>query len=101
MRVLDWDGYVRLAFDEIRLAGAGSPQVARRLRAALEGLKTVAPPARHPALDRQLDLLGAAVARQYHDDRDRRAALTPDTEGIGSGPDVAMADGQKDSWPGP
>ena len=24
MRVLDWDGYVRLAFDEIRLAGAGS-----------------------------------------------------------------------------
>ena len=100
MRVLDWDGYVRLAFDEIRLAGAGSPQVARRLRAALEGLKTVAPPARHLALDRQLDLLGAAVARQYHDDRDRRAALTPDTEGIGSGPDVVMADGQQDSWPG-
>jgi uncharacterized membrane protein len=101
MRVLDWDGYVRLAFDEIRLAGAGSPQVARRLRGALEGLKTVAPPARRPALDRQLDLLGAAVARQYHDDRDRRAALTPDTEGIGSGPDIVMADGQQDSWPRP
>jgi uncharacterized membrane protein len=101
MRVLDWDGYVRLAFDEIRLAGAGSPQVTRRLRAILESLKTVAPPARHPALDRQLDLLGAAVDRQYHDDRDRRAAFTPDTEGIGSGPDVVMADGQQDSWLGP
>jgi uncharacterized membrane protein len=25
-RVLDWDGYVRLAFDEIRLAGGGYPQ---------------------------------------------------------------------------
>ena len=46
VRTLDWDGYVRLAFDEIRLAGAGSPQVARRLRAALEDLRTVIPPDR-------------------------------------------------------
>ncbi len=101
MRVLDWDGYVRLAFDEIRLAGAGSPQVARRLRAALEGLMTVVPPARRAALDRQLDLLGAAVTRQYQDDRDRHAALIADTEGIGSGPDVVLADGQQNRWPGP
>jgi uncharacterized membrane protein len=101
MRVLDWDGYVRLAFDEIRLAGAGSPQVARRLRAALEDLKTVAPHARRLALDRQLDLLGAAIIRQYHDGRDRRAALTPDNEGIGSGPDVVMSDGQQNSSLGP
>ena len=71
------------------------------MQAALEGLKTVVPPTRRPALDRQLDLLGAAIARQYHDDRDRRAALIPDTEGIGSGPDVVMADGQQDSWLGP
>jgi uncharacterized membrane protein len=33
-----WEDYVHLAFDEIRMAGAGSPQVARRLRAALEDL---------------------------------------------------------------
>jgi uncharacterized membrane protein len=32
-RVLDWDGYVRLAFDEIRLAAGGFPQVTRRLEA--------------------------------------------------------------------
>ena len=100
MRVLDWDGYVRLSFDEIRLAGAGSPQVARGLRAVLEDLKTVVPPARRPALDRQLDLLSAAVTRRYSDDRDRRAALTPDNEGIGSGPDVVMSDGQHASWRG-
>ena len=30
--VMTWDAYVHLAFDEIRQAGAGSPQVARRLR---------------------------------------------------------------------
>jgi len=33
---MTWNAYVHLAFDEIRLAGAGSPQVARRLQAALE-----------------------------------------------------------------
>jgi hypothetical protein len=59
-RMLTWDGYVKLAFDELRLAGAGSSQVARRLRAALEDILTVAPPARRPPLDRQLLLLDAA-----------------------------------------
>src|SRR6476646_10803106 len=43
---LDWAGFIRLGFDEIRLAGVASPQVARRLRAALEDLVTVAPPDR-------------------------------------------------------
>src|SRR4051794_33133362 len=47
-RVLDWDGYVRLAFDEIRIAAGGYPQVTRRLEAALTDLKTVAPAQRQP-----------------------------------------------------
>jgi uncharacterized membrane protein len=87
-RVMSWDGYVRLAFDELRLVGAGSPQVARRLRAALEDLTTVASPERRPALDRQLELLEAAVRRSYEDDADVDAALVPDMQGIGSGADV-------------
>jgi uncharacterized membrane protein len=87
-RRLSWDGYVRLAFDEIRLAGARAPQVSRRLCAALHDLKTVAPPDRQAALDRQLRLLWAAVHRAYEDEEDITAALTPDTEGIGSGADV-------------
>jgi uncharacterized membrane protein len=62
-RVLDWDGYVRLAFDEIRLAAGGYPQVTRRLEAALVDLRTVAPPERRAALDRQLRLLADGVAR--------------------------------------
>ena len=36
-----WEDYVHLAFDEIRIAGSGSPQVARRLRGVLEDLLTV------------------------------------------------------------
>jgi uncharacterized membrane protein len=87
-RVMSWDGYVRLAFDELRLAGAGSPQVARRLRAALEDLRTVASPERRPPLDRQLRLLDEGVRRAYDDDQDVDAALVPDMQGIGSGPDV-------------
>jgi uncharacterized membrane protein len=87
-RVMSWEGYVRLAFDELRLAGAGSPQVARRLRAALEDLRTVASPERRPPLDRQLKLLDDAVRRAFTDDTDVDAALVPDMQGIGSGPDV-------------
>jgi uncharacterized membrane protein len=85
---LSWDGYVRLAFDEIRLAGAASPQVARRLRAALADVRTVAPPERHGALDRQVRLLDAALPRRYDDEPDAVAAATADPQGIGSGPDV-------------
>ncbi|MCW2996580.1 MAG: conserved rane protein of unknown function [Solirubrobacterales bacterium] len=85
---IDWAGYVRLAFDEIRLAGSASPQVARRLRAALEDLTTVAPPDRQAPLERQLALLKSAVSRQYDDEDDVRAILVADAQGVGSGRDV-------------
>jgi uncharacterized membrane protein len=90
-RTVNWDGYVRLAFDEIRLAGASEPQVTRKMCAALADLKTVAPPDRQEPLDRQLRLLDAAVRRAQDDEEDVIAALTPDTEGIGSGTDVTAA----------
>lgn len=79
----DWDDYVRLAFEELRLAGAGSPQIARRLRAALLDLRTVAPPERQAALQTQLELLDAAVHRHYDDDEDARTALAADPLGLG------------------
>jgi uncharacterized membrane protein len=88
IRELRWEGYVRLAFDEVRLAGAGSPQVARRLMAALEDLLAVAPEERRAPLERQRELLEAAVRREFEDDADVEAALTPDVQGIGSGRDV-------------
>src|SRR3954453_8163205 len=90
-RTVSWAGYVRLAFDEIRLAGASEPQVTRKMCAALADLKTVASPDRQEPLDHQLRLLTAAVRRAYDDEEDVLAALTPDTEGIGSGADVTAA----------
>ena len=50
--VMDWDAFLHLAFDEIRLAGARSPQVTRRMVAALADLETVVPPERLPAVRR-------------------------------------------------
>jgi uncharacterized membrane protein len=95
VREMTWEGYVRLSFDELRLIGACSLPVARRLRAALEDLIGVAPPERRPPLDRQLELLEAAVRRSYEDEADVRAALVPDMQGIGSGPDVMAPAGSQ------
>jgi uncharacterized membrane protein len=58
-RELRWDDYVLLAFEEIRLAGASSPPVARRLQSALDDLLSVAPADRRAALLEQLSLLAA------------------------------------------
>ena len=90
IRSLDWDGYVRLAFDEIRLVAGPHPQVTRRLQAALQDLKAVAPPDRRPPLERQLRLLEQAVEQELTSQDDIHAALTPDAQGIGSGVDVVL-----------
>jgi uncharacterized membrane protein len=81
---MTWDNYVHLAFDEIRMAGAGSPQVSRRLAAALTDLADVALPERREVLEEQLELLRAAAEGAMVDVRDVRFALDPDTEGLGA-----------------
>ena len=80
---MDWDAYVHLAFDEIRIAGAQSPQVSRRLIAALNDLLDVAPFERRSILEQQLELLHDAVAGVARGKRELAFALTPDTQGIG------------------
>jgi len=82
--VVGWDDYVWLAFTELRVAGAGSPQVRRRLRAAIEDLLEVAPLDRRPPLERQLELLDAQVEQEYDDDEQIERAKTGDRQGIGS-----------------
>lgn len=91
VRELQWPGYVRLAFDEVRLVASQNPQTARRLRAALVDLLDVASVQRRPPLERQLRLLDSAVARNFDDDADVEGASTPDVQGIGSGPDLVSA----------
>ena len=88
-RVMTWEGYVHLAFDEIRLAGAGSPQVARRLQAALRDLLSVAPPDRREALEEQLSLLSNSSAETLTEVLDIEAARTPDPLGVGGPPQRA------------
>jgi hypothetical protein len=56
---MSWDDYVLLATEEIILAGAGSPPVARRLQIALEDLRAIALPERTAIIDRQLEALAA------------------------------------------
>ena len=80
---LTWDDYVHLAFDEIRMAGVGSPQIARRLRAALEDLLEVAPLERKRPLQEQLDLLRSGIENTMREGRDRRNSSRGDSIGLG------------------
>jgi uncharacterized membrane protein len=82
---MDWDSYVHLAFDEIRLAGAASPQVSRRLIAALTDLIDYAPPDRRPALVEQLELLQEAICKLSRDGRDLHRSAVADGQGLGAG----------------
>jgi uncharacterized membrane protein len=87
---LQWDGLVQLAFDEIRLAGSGSPQVSRRLVAALDDLLTVVPAERRAPLETQLALLDEVASVAARTEPDRAAAMVSDPSGIGSA--AAMVD---------
>ena len=79
--VMTWEAYVHLACDEIRLAGAGSPQVARRLRTALTDLLSIAPHDRRRVLEEQLDLLTAGTADAMLDEADVLFASANDAGG--------------------
>jgi uncharacterized membrane protein len=80
---MDWDAYVHLAFDEIRMAGARTPQITCRLTEALVDLMQVAPPERAAPVREQLQLLHAAAGDVFDQDRDLDFALDADRQGIG------------------
>jgi uncharacterized membrane protein len=83
--VPSWDVYVALAFEEIRHHGAGSLQVVRRIRSAVEDLLEDLPEDRHPPLRRQIRLLDETAEWAFRSDAERAAAKHPDAQGIGSG----------------
>ena len=81
--VPDWEDFVSLAVSEIRLYGANSIQVPRRLLACLEHLIEVLPKSRAPALRRELLLLEKAVKREFVDSEDQERMSTGDRQGLG------------------
>jgi uncharacterized membrane protein len=83
VQTMDWDAYVALAFDEIRLAGASSPQVTRRLMAAFQDLIAIAPADRRGPLGAQRELLDYAIRGSGRTTRDIEFALASDRQGIG------------------
>jgi uncharacterized membrane protein len=81
-----WEDFVALGVSEIRQFGAGSIQVARRLRALLEHLMRALPESRTPPLREELAMLQQAVERTYPEAEDRRRAGIGDLQGIGGAP---------------
>lgn len=81
--VMTWEGYIHLAFDEIRYYGRDSLQIHRRLRSILLDLLEVAPSERHAPLRTQLSLLDASVERNIIDAEDRATARLADEQGLG------------------
>jgi uncharacterized membrane protein len=78
-----WQDYLELGVSEIRLYGATSPQVSRRLRAMLVDLEGMVLPDKRPAIAEQLALLDRTIAESYSDTDLRRFALVEDRQGIG------------------
>lgn len=84
-----WDDYLSLAFDEIRIFGATSIQVLRRLRSALTGLlETLGDDPRGDAVRTYLRHMDSMVAASAFDELDRRRAAQQDPQGLGLARDI-------------
>ena len=78
----DWDDFLNLSIDEIRIYGTQSLQTMRRLRALLIDLLPITPINRRGAVQHQLERLDATITRAYPDPLDRSMAEEPDRQGI-------------------
>lgn len=80
---MTWEGYVRLAFTEIRRASGSQVQVCRRLFGMIEDLLTLAPEERQAPLLREQDILRSSVRDCFPLPNDRETAALADTQGLG------------------
>ncbi|MFX1764663.1 DUF2254 domain-containing protein [Paraburkholderia sp. A1RI-2L] len=83
LRTPNWEDFVHISFREIRQCGAGSIQIARRLRAAIENLIQSLPEHRHDALYVELALLDRAILSKQEFPEDVALARIPDSQGLG------------------
>lgn len=79
-----WRDYLSLAFDEIRVFGATSVQVLRRMRSALVGLEELLGEGTRAAeVRRYIEHMDEAISRSGFDELDREAARQEDPQGLG------------------
>ena len=83
----EWEDFLRLAFEEIRMYGATSVQVMRRMRALMASLADVVPPDRLPPLRRWERRLEESIAQSFSTAEQRREASVVDRQGLGIGRD--------------
>lgn len=79
-----WEDFLSIALDETRYFGAESIQVARRMRALLEGLRKEVPSYRRPAVDAHLAILDSSIEQTFSGRAEFELAATGDRQGIGS-----------------
>ena len=79
-----WEDVLVLAFDEIRLYGATSVQVMRRMKALLSELLSILPEERRPALDYWQERLQLTIESTFRDKEDALDASHEDRQGLGS-----------------
>jgi uncharacterized membrane protein len=79
----DWEDYVAVGLDEIRLYASPAIQVSRRLVSLLQTLIDEVPVLRREVLAERLQRLHRAIAETFNDPCDRAQAATPDRQGLG------------------
>jgi uncharacterized membrane protein len=79
----DWEDFLALAVDEIRLYGSQSIQVTRRLLALLNDLEKIAPDSRKTSIRNHINRVDISINRSFSDNVDRAEASIPDRQGIG------------------
>jgi uncharacterized membrane protein len=81
--VRSWEEYLALGVTEIRVYGANSIQVVRRLRAMLDGLLETVRPEHRAAVEDELARLDATVEQEFSASVDVDRAGLADRQGIG------------------
>ena len=78
-----WEDFLALAFDEIRVYGASSVQVMRRMKALANDLIDFLPEERRKPVLRQQRRLNATIARSFETAEEKREASVEDRQGLG------------------
>jgi uncharacterized membrane protein len=78
-----WNDILQLAFDEIRVYGAGSVQVMRRMNALVNDLIAALPEERRPALRHWEERLKISITHSFPEQEDRQEASKGDRQGLG------------------